>query len=148
MIKHISLNQKEVINVGIAALCRIQFGAFRTKMGLFSSCMIKLKLFIVIVRSNLSLNKNDTSSKEPDLKESTKRKFFTGKQRAWKNSLKPVFEMTAPVIGITLEDKTKDPHVAQPTTKSLKSISGGRILSFTDMYGNGFRLKVMWFFIN
>ena len=39
--------------------------------------------------------------------------------------------------------KTKNPKVGQATTNILKSISGGKILSLTDMHGNGLRLKVM-----
>ena len=35
------------------------------------------------------------------------------------------------------------PKVAQATTNKLKSISGGKNLSLTDMHGRGFRLKVM-----
>ena len=40
--------------------------------------------------------------------------------------------------------KTKIPKVAAATTNILKSISGGKILSLTDMHGRGLRLKVLW----
>ena len=39
--------------------------------------------------------------------------------------------------------KTKNPKVGSATTNILKSISGGKVLSLTDMHGNGLRLKVM-----
>ena len=39
--------------------------------------------------------------------------------------------------------KTKNPKVGQATAKILKSMSGGKILSLTDLHGNGLRLKVM-----
>ena len=39
--------------------------------------------------------------------------------------------------------KTKNPKVGQATTNILKSISGGKTLSLTDLHGNGLRLKVM-----
>ena len=39
--------------------------------------------------------------------------------------------------------KTKNPKVAQATTNILKSISGGKILSLTDMHDHGLRLKVI-----
>ena len=39
--------------------------------------------------------------------------------------------------------KTKNPKVGQATADILKSISGGKTLSLTDVYGNGLRLKVM-----
>ena len=39
--------------------------------------------------------------------------------------------------------KNKTPQVGQATTNILKSISVGKILSLTDLLGNGLRLKVM-----
>ena len=39
--------------------------------------------------------------------------------------------------------KTRNPKIAQATTNILKSISGGKRLSLTDLHGNGLRLKVM-----
>ena len=39
--------------------------------------------------------------------------------------------------------KSKNPKVGQATTNILKSISRGKILSLTDLHGNGLRLKVM-----
>ena len=39
--------------------------------------------------------------------------------------------------------KTKNPEVGQATTNVLKSISGSKILSLSEMHGNGLRLKIM-----
>ena len=39
--------------------------------------------------------------------------------------------------------KTKNSKVGQVTTHILKNISGGEILSLTDMHGHGLRRKVL-----
>ena len=38
---------------------------------------------------------------------------------------------------------TKNPQIGKATSDILKSISGCKILSLTDLHGNGLRLKVM-----
>ena len=70
-------------------------------------------------------------------------KIFKGTQTAWKKFPKPAINATAPFIGMTVSAKTKNPKVGQATTNILKSISGGKILSLTDMHGRGLRLKYM-----
>ena len=70
-------------------------------------------------------------------------KVFRGTQTAWNKFLKPAINATAPFIGMAVSAKTKKPEVGQATTSILKSISGGKILSLTDMLGRGLRLKVM-----
>ena len=40
--------------------------------------------------------------------------------------------------------KTKNPKVRAATTKNLKSTSGGKILSLTDMHGHGSVIKLMF----
>ena len=70
-------------------------------------------------------------------------KIFKGTQTAWNKFLKPAINATAPFIGMAVSAKTKNPKVGQATTNILKSISGGKILSLTDIHGNGLRLKVM-----
>ena len=70
-------------------------------------------------------------------------KIFKGTQTAWNKFLKPAVNVAAPFIGMAVGGKTKNPKVASATTNILKSISGGKILSLTDMHGNGLRLKVM-----
>ena len=70
-------------------------------------------------------------------------KIFRGTKKAWDKFLKPAVNVAAPFIGMAVGAKTKNPKVAAATTNILKSISGGKILSLTDMHGNGLRLKVM-----
>ena len=70
-------------------------------------------------------------------------KNFKGTQTAWKKFLKPAINATAPFIGMAVSAKIKNPKVGQATTNILKSISGGKILSLTDIHANGLRLKVM-----
>ena len=74
---------------------------------------------------------------------SKRQKIIKWTQTAWNKFLKPAINATAPFIGKALSAKTKNPKVGQATTNILKSISGGKILSLTDMHGRGLRLKVM-----
>ena len=71
------------------------------------------------------------------------RKIFKGTQTAWNKILKPAVTVAAPFIGMAVNAKTKNPKVGQATTNVLKSISGGKILSLTDVHGRGLRLRVM-----
>ena len=71
-------------------------------------------------------------------------KFFRGTQTARNKFLKPAIKATAPFIDMAVSAKTKNPKVGQATTNILKSLSGGKILSLTDMHsGAGLRLRVM-----
>ena len=70
-------------------------------------------------------------------------KIFRGTQTAWNKFLKPAVNVAAPFIGMAVSAKTKNPKARAATTNILKSISGGKILSPTDIHGNGLRLKVM-----
>ena len=74
---------------------------------------------------------------------STLQKILRGTQTAWNKFLKPAINATAPFIGMAVSAKTKNPMVGQATTNILESISGGKILSLTDMHGNGLRLNAM-----
>ena len=74
--------------------------------------------------------------------EKTMRKTIRGSQTAGNKFLKPAVNVAAPFIGMAVGAKTKNPKVAAATTNILKSISGGKILSLTDMHGRGLRLKV------
>ena len=51
--------------------------------------------------------------------------------------------MASPYIGKAVSAKTKNPKVGQATANILKTLTGGKILSLTDMHGRGLRLKVM-----
>ena len=73
----------------------------------------------------------------------TMKKIFKGSQTAWNKFLKPTINTLAPVIGMALGAKSKNKQVGAATTNILKSLTGGKILSLTDMHGNGLRLKVM-----
>ena len=73
----------------------------------------------------------------------TIKKLFKASQTAWNKFLKPAVNIAAPFIGMAVGAKSKSPKIGQATTNILKSISGGKILSLTDMNGRGLRLKVM-----
>ena len=70
-------------------------------------------------------------------------KNFKKSGTTWNKCFKPAVNVAAPFIGMASGAKTKSPRTAQATTIILKSISGGKILSLTDMHGNGLPLKVM-----
>ena len=70
-------------------------------------------------------------------------KIFRGTHTAWDKFLKPAINATASFIGMAVGAKTRNPKIAAATTNILKNMSGGKILSLTDMRGNGLRLKVM-----
>ena len=71
------------------------------------------------------------------------KKIFKGSQTAWTKFLKPAFNVASPYIGKAVSAKTKNPKVGQATANILKSMSGGKILSLTDMHGHGLNWKVM-----
>ena len=52
----------------------------------------------------------------------TMNKVFKGSQLAWNNFLKPAINATAPVIGMSIEAKSKNPQVAQATTNLSQSV--------------------------
>ena len=73
----------------------------------------------------------------------TLKKIFKGTQSALNKFLKPAVVVAAPFIGMAVGVKTKNPKVAAATTNILKSVTGGKILSLTDMHsGAGLRLRV------
>ena len=69
--------------------------------------------------------------------------FFRGTQTAWNKFLKPAVKVVAQFIGMAVSAKTKNPKVGADTTNIMKNITGGKILSLTDIHSNGLRLKVM-----
>ena len=73
----------------------------------------------------------------------TLKKIFKGSQTAWNKFLKPALKIATPIISASVAAKTKNPQSAQITNSILKTLTGGKILSLTDMHGNGLRLKVM-----
>ena len=73
----------------------------------------------------------------------TMKKIFKGSQTAWSKFLKPTINTLAPVIGMAVGAKSKNAKVGAATANILKSLTGGKNLSLTDMHGNGLRLRVM-----
>ena len=69
-------------------------------------------------------------------------KVLKGTQTAWNEFLEPAINATAPFIRTAVSARTKNPRFGQATTNILKSISGGKILSLTDMHGRRLSLKV------
>ena len=67
-------------------------------------------------------------------------KILRGTQTAWNRFLKPAVNVAAPFIAMAVSAKTENPKIRQATTNNLKNISGGKILSLTDMDGQGLRL--------
>ena len=73
----------------------------------------------------------------------TMKKIFKGSQTAWTKLLKPALNMGSPYIGMAVSAKTKNSQVGQATAIFSKSLTSGKILSLTDLQGNGIWLKVM-----
>ena len=73
----------------------------------------------------------------------TMKKIFKGSQTTWNKFLKPMINTLVPVIGMAVGAKSKNKQVGQAATNILKSLTGGKILSLTDIHGNGLRLRVM-----
>ena len=69
--------------------------------------------------------------------------IFKGTQTAWNKFIKPGLKMATPLLSATIAAKTKNPQSTQVANSILKSLTGGKILSLTDIHGNGIRLKVM-----
>ena len=70
-------------------------------------------------------------------------KNFRGTKNAWDSFIKPGLKMAKPIISAAIAATTKNPQSAQITNSNLKSLTGGKIMSLTDMHGRGLRLKVM-----
>ena len=70
-------------------------------------------------------------------------KIFRGTQTAWNKFIKPGLKMATPLISAAVVAKTRNPQSAQVTNSILKTLTGGKILSLTDMHGRGLRLKEM-----
>ena len=70
----------------------------------------------------------------------TMKKIFKGSQTAWKKFLKPALKIATPIISAGVAMKTKNPQSAQVTCNIL---TGGKILSLTDVHGRSLCLKVM-----
>ena len=69
--------------------------------------------------------------------------IFRGTKTAWDKFIKPGLKIATPLISAAVAAKTKNPQSAQVTSSILKSLTGGKVLSLTDMHGRRLRLKVM-----
>ena len=74
--------------------------------------------------------------------ESKLQKILKGTQITWYKFLKPAVNISDRFFGVAVGPQTKNPQVSQCTTKILKSVSGGKLMSPTDMHCNGLVLKV------
>ena len=72
-----------------------------------------------------------------------KQKIFTDTQTTSNKFLKPALNIESPYINLAVSAITKNPKIGEATSNILKSISGLKILSLTDMHGHRLRLKVM-----
>ena len=70
-------------------------------------------------------------------------KNFRGTKKAWDSFINPGLKMATPLISAAVAAKSNNPQSAQVTNSILKSLTGGKILSLTDMHGRGLSLKVM-----
>ena len=70
-------------------------------------------------------------------------KIFRGTKKALDSFIKPGLKMATLLISVAVAAKTKNPQSAQITINILKSLTGGKILSLTDMHRRGLRLRVM-----
>ena len=71
-------------------------------------------------------------------------KIFRGTKTAWDRFNKLGLKIATPLISAAVAAKTKSPQSAQVTNSIIKTLTGGKILSLTDMHsGAGLRLRVM-----
>ena len=66
-----------------------------------------------------------------------------GTEKVWTIFIKPGLKIATPIISAGVAAKTKSPQSAQITSNILESLTDGKVLSLTDLHGNGLRLKVM-----
>ena len=73
----------------------------------------------------------------------TMEKLFEGAAKMWNIVIELGLKKASPNIPAGVAAKTKNPQSTQITSNVLKSVTDGKILSLTDMKGNGLRLKDM-----
>ena len=57
--------------------------------------------------------------------------------------MKPALKIATPVISAGVAAKTENPQSAQITSDILKSLTGEKKWSLTELHGRGVRLKVL-----
>ena len=65
--------------------------------------------------------------------ENTIKKIFRGSQTAWNKFLIPTKNTLAPVRGMAIGENSRKKQVSAATTIILKSLTGRKILTLTDM---------------
>ena len=68
---------------------------------------------------------------------------FGGTKKAWDSFIEPGLKMATPLTSSAIGAKTKNPQSAQITSNILRSLTGGKNLSVTDLHGIVLRLKFM-----
>ena len=93
-------------------------------------------------QKQITFSRNQFQLESNGLKK-TRKKIFKGSQTAWSKFFKPTINTLATVIGMAVGAKSKNKQVGAATNNLLKSLTGGKILSLTDMHGRGLRLKII-----
>ena len=70
-------------------------------------------------------------------------KKLKGTEKSWIKLLKPALIIASPYFGMAVTAKTKNPEKGNATGSILNSIAVGKVLSKTDVFGNGLRLEVI-----
>ena len=73
----------------------------------------------------------------------TMKNFFKGTEKMWNYFIKPGLKKATPINSAGVAAKIKNPQSAETTGNILKSLTGGKFLSLTDLHGHGLRLKFM-----
>ena len=72
----------------------------------------------------------------------TIKRNFKGTEKVWNNFNKPGLKEGSPIVSAGVAAQTKNPQVAETTSNNSRSLTGGKVISLTDVYGLGLRLKV------
>ena len=80
---------------------------------------------------------------EGGLIKSKLQKFFRGTKKPWDSFIKPGIKIATRLISTAVAAKTKSPQSAQITNNFLKTLTGGMLLSLSDMQGRGLTPKVL-----
>ena len=71
------------------------------------------------------------------------KKFFEGTEKKGNIFSKAVLKIASPIISAVVVAKTEKPQAFEVTSKVLKSLTGGKKLSLTDVHGSTLRLREM-----
>ena len=72
------------------------------------------------------------------------KKNFERTEKIWNQFIKPGLKISTPFFSAGVVAETKNAQSAQTKSIILKSLTGGKISSLIDLYGNGLRLGNMW----